>query len=84
MMERLKVATLLTYFKLLKRCSLQCKLHSLKHRLLGCVELSNILNRLCMYWTNLELNEFDLMELRLYYNELELNWLELDCISEVP
>ena len=31
-----------------------------------------------------ELNKFDLFELWLYYNGLDSNWVELDCVFEVP
>jgi len=37
-----------------------------------------------MNWTNLDFNEFGLIELWQYYNELDYNLLELDCIFEAP
>ena len=37
-----------------------------------------------MNWNNLEIYELELIGLRLYYNSLDFNWLELGCVFEVP
>ena len=36
-----------------------------------------------MNLTKLEFNELDLIGLWCYYNELDFNWLKLDCVFEV-
>ena len=47
-------------------------------------ELGCFFNWLFMYELDSFRIELDLIGLKLCYNELDSNWLELDCISEVP
>jgi len=64
---------------------LQCNLMVSLARLLFSLKKIKIkIGFVWMNWTNLEFNEFDLIGLRMYYNKLDSNWLELDCVFEVP